>query len=108
MGSVVHKRGASLQWKPTSYTGVEICGLRRNDTEGGTVMIRIARGARFPTHDHPGGEEVYVVSGRAIIGDVTVVGGDYVWTPPGGTHDLRAEEDTVLFVTSPNGIRVVE
>lgn len=102
MSGVVHKQRAALQWTPTPYVGVEICGLRRNDTEGGAVLIRIARGARFPTHDHPGGEDVYVVSGRAIIGDVTVAAGDYLWTAPGGTHDLRAEEDTVLFVTSPN------
>ena len=51
---------------------------------------------------------MYVVSGRAIIGDVGVAAGDYLWTPPSGTHDLRAEEDTVLFVTSANGIRVLE
>lgn len=48
MSGVVHKQRAALQWKPTPYVGVEICGLRRNDTEGGAVLIRIARGARFP------------------------------------------------------------
>jgi hypothetical protein len=32
----------------------------------------------------------------------------HVWTEPSGTHDLLAEEDTLLFVTSPNGIRVIE
>jgi quercetin dioxygenase-like cupin family protein len=108
MDGVIHKKAGTRQWKPTPYAGVEICGLRRNETDGGAVLIRIARGARFPSHDHPGGEELYVVSGRAVIGDATVAAGDYLWTPPRGIHELRAEEDTVLFVTSLNGIRVVD
>ena len=43
-----------------------------------------------------------------MAGDALLEAGDYLWTPPGGTHDLRAEEDTVLFVTSLVGIRVLE
>jgi len=108
VSAVVHKRAEGRRWTATAYPGVEVCGLRKNDRDGGAVLVRIAQGARFPLHDHPGGEEVYVVSGRAIIGDVGVAAGDYLWTPPSGTHDLRAEEDTVLFVTSANGIRVLE
>lgn len=59
-------------------------------------------------HDHPGGEEVYVIYGRAVVGEVIVNTGAYLWTPPHGTHDLQAEEETLLFVSSPNGIRIIE
>lgn len=104
----MHKSGADRTWQATAYEGVEICGLRRNEQGGGAVLLRLAKGARFPMHDHPGGEEVYVVHGRAVIGGTTVVAGDYLWTPPHGTHDLRAEEETLLFVTSLNGVRVIE
>ena len=78
------------------------------DAGEGAVMVRIPKGARFPLHDHPGGEEVYVVRGRALVGGVTLETGDDLWTPPSGRHDLKAEEETVLFVTSPNGTRVLE
>jgi quercetin dioxygenase-like cupin family protein len=105
---MVHKRADARKWRPTPYPGVEICGLRRNDTDGGAVLLRVARGARFPTHDHPGGEEVVLLEGRAVIGGVTVTAGDYLWTEPGGTHDLVAETDTLLFASSPNGVRVIE
>jgi quercetin dioxygenase-like cupin family protein len=105
---MTHKSAAGRTWKPGGYDGVEFCALRRNDTGGGAALVRIAKGARFPAHDHPGGEEVYVVSGRALIGGEPVAAGDYFYTPPGGVHDLRAEEDTVLFVTTPNGVRIVE
>lgn len=105
---IVHKTSDDRRWRATPYPGVEVCGLRRNDSGGGALLVKIAGGARFPEHDHPGGEEVYVVSGRARVGDALLEAGDYLWTPPGGTHDLRAEEDTVLFVTSLVGIRVLE
>jgi quercetin dioxygenase-like cupin family protein len=85
-----------------------MCGLRQNEVGGGAVLLKFTKGARFPTHDHPGGEEVYVIDGRAVIGTVTVKRGDYLWTEPNGIHDLTAEEETVLFVSSPNGIKVVE
>jgi quercetin dioxygenase-like cupin family protein len=105
---MIHQRSAEQRWKPTAYKGVEICGLRQNEVGGGAVLLKFSKGARFPTHDHPGGEEVYVIDGRAVIGDVTVTRGDYLWTPPNAVHDLKAEEETVLFVSSPNGIKVVE
>ena len=34
------------------------------------------------------GEEVFVVYGRAAVGAVTVNTGDYLWTPPNGTHGI--------------------
>ena len=105
---MIHTTALGQKWKPTPYTGVQMCGLRQNEQGGGTVLLRVSPGARFPLHDHPGGEEVFVVYGRAVVGDVTVSTGDYLWTPPNGTHDMRAEEETLLFVSSPNGIRVIE
>lgn len=105
---MIHRRSENQKWTNTSYEGVQMCGLRQNETGGGAILLKVAKGARFPTHDHPGGEEVYVIQGRAVIGDVTVSEGDYLWTPPNATHDLKAEEDTVFFVSSPKGIKVVE
>ena len=105
---MTHTTPANQQWRTTPYAGIQMCGLRRNDQGGGTVLLKITQGARFPLHDHPGGEEVYVIYGRAVGGGVTVNTGDYLWTPPHGTHDLQAEEDTLLFVSAPMGIRLPE
>ena len=105
---MIHRTSDNQKWRPTPYEGVEMCGLRQNEHGGGAVLLRVAKGARFPTHDHPGGEEVYVVYGRATVGEVVVNQGDYLWTPPNNTHDLRAEEDTLLFISSPTGIKVLE
>jgi len=105
---MIHKTPTSQQWRTTPYEGIQMCGLRQNEHGGGTVLLKVAPGARFPMHDHPGGEEVYVIYRHAVVGGVTVNAGDYLWTPPNGTHALRAEEETVLFVSSPNRIRIIE
>jgi quercetin dioxygenase-like cupin family protein len=105
---MIHRTSENQKWRATPYAGVQMCGLRQNENGGGAVLLKVAKGARFPTHDHPGGEEVYVVYGRAIIGEITVTQGDYLWTPPDNTHDLKAEEETLMFISSPNGIKVIE
>jgi quercetin dioxygenase-like cupin family protein len=106
--SPLHRRSAGQRWSDTEQHGVSVSGLRRNEEGGASFLVRIAPGARVPMHDHPGGEEVYVISGRARIGDVDVEAGDYLWTPPGGAHDLEARDETVIFVSAPNGVRFVE
>lgn len=105
---VIHRATAGRQWRATPYAGVEVCRLRDNGAGGGSSLVKVAAGARVPTHDHPGGEEVLLLEGRAVIGGRTLVAGDYLWTAPDGVHDLRAEEDTLLFVAAPSGVRILQ
>ena len=105
---MIHATVDGRSWQPTGRDGIEICRLRANEQGGGAALVRFAKGARFPRHDHPGGEDVYVVSGRCAVGGATLVAGDFLWTEPGGVHDLVAEEETVIYVSTPNGVRVIE
>lgn len=104
----LHRAADGRCWRATAYPGVEVCGLRSNEAGGGAFLAKVAPGARVPTHEHPGGEELLVLQGRAVVGGVTLRAGDYLWTAPDGVHDLRAEEETLLFVTTPNGVRMLE
>jgi quercetin dioxygenase-like cupin family protein len=107
-GEVIHRAAGGRRWRPTPQAGVLVCELRDNGAGGGSALVRVAAGARVPAHDHPGGEEVSLVEGRAVVGGVTLRPGDYLFTGPDLAHDLRAEEDTVLFVSTPGGVRVIE
>lgn len=84
--------------------GVELAVLRRHDRGGATLLFRMARGAHAPLHDHPGGEETYLVSGKLRIANHLLLPGDYNYAPPGEVHDGYAEEDSVFFVVAPGGI----
>jgi len=93
---------------PMVSGGIEFCGLRQNDTNGGAGLVRLQKGARFPSHNHPGWEEALIISGVVKIGGNRLVEGDYLFTEAGETHDAIAVEDTLFYVSSEKGIEILE
>jgi anti-sigma factor ChrR (cupin superfamily) len=75
---------------------VELLG----DTEHGRVtsVVRYDEGARFPSHDHPLGEEILVLDGvfSDERGDFTR--GTYQLNPPGFRHEPFTVSGCTLFV----------
>ena len=102
------RKNTERSWMSMAGEGIEFCGLRQNGTNGGAGLVRLKKGARFPTHDHPGWEEALIISGVVTIGGNRLVEGDYLFTEAGETHDAIAEEDTVFFVSSEKGIKILE
>ena len=97
------------KWAPLSYgIGVSLSPLLPNGRGGGSALLRFDPKSKFPAHDHPGGEEVYVIEGSLRVGSHTLQAGDYLWTPPGGIHDAESEHGCVIFLTAPEGIKVLE
>ena len=95
-------------WDPTDYEGIQRCLFRNNDSGGRSSVVRLAAGARFPRHRHEGTEEVVVLAGRVIIGEVELAEGDYLFTEPGETHQVEALSDAVIFVSSQKATPVIE
>jgi quercetin dioxygenase-like cupin family protein len=96
-------------WRPLRTPGVSIKVLRTNDATGeSTALIRFEAGARFPAHDHPGGEEVFVLEGDLTIGRDRLAAGDYLFTSPHGKHAAMSERGCVFLVTVPKPIVIVE
>ena len=75
-----------LAWEDSPAKGVIRKKLERQDVEQGkaTSIVRYAPGSEFATHQHPGGEEIFVLDG--VFSDEY---GDY----PAGTY-LRNPADT--------------
>ena len=101
-------KAAQREWVPTDYPGIERSLFRNNDSGGRSSVVRLARGARFPTHAHHGTEEVVVLSGRVSIGGVVLDAGDYLFTCPGEEHDVVALADAQIFVSSQKATPIVE
>ncbi|MDX2236581.1 MAG: cupin domain-containing protein [Hyphomonadaceae bacterium] len=81
--------------------GAQVAILRSHPSGGVTTLTRFAAGATGRRHAHPGGEELYVVSGRARVGGHELAAGDYLYTPPGAAHDVHAHEETVFLLVLP-------
>jgi len=97
---------AGGEWQDARIPGVAFKVLRAGADKGaGTFLIRMEPGAEYPAHVHPGGEEVWVVEGRMRVGGDDLAAGDYLFTPPGGSHDAGTAEGCLFLVVLPEPIR---
>ena len=98
-------RSGEAEWIPTKAVGVSVRVLRRDAASGGSsALVRFEPGVTFPAHDHPAGEEVFVIDGEVTIGVHHLKRGDYLYTPPGGKHAASSSTGCVFLVTLPKPV----
>lgn len=106
---------AQYQWVPSPQGGVERVMLDRlgGERARATSFVRYAPGSIFPSHQHPGGEEILVLSGRFCDDDSGYPAGWYLRNPPGSAHQPSSPEGAIIFVklwqmapTEKNHIRI--
>ena len=89
----------SGDWRPGSTAGVAVMMLYAEDDHPEVVKLaRIEPGTQFEEHDHPGGEEVFVIEGG--YEDEYGSYGPECWVryPPGSRHTVRSEPGCRLYV----------
>jgi quercetin dioxygenase-like cupin family protein len=101
MSDVQIARVEDRQWVPTETAGLDYAVMRPNETGGATILLRFDKGVIGAAHTHPGGEEVFVISGDITIGDHRMKPGDYLYTPPDGVHEALAHEPSLILLQLP-------
>lgn len=93
-------RSAEEAWQPSPAAGVERKLLEREEAERGraTSIVRYAAGAAFKTHEHPLGEEIFVLEGIFSDENGDYPAGTYIRNPPGSKHAPFSREGCTLFV----------
>jgi len=88
------------QWVASPQSGVERVMLDRVGAEKAraTSLVRYAPHSYFPSHPHPGGEEILVLSGTFSEGEAHCPAGWYLRNPPGSQHQPHSDEGTLIFV----------
>lgn len=88
----------ALQWQPRA-PGIWHKPLYR---QGGyrewSALLRFDPGAEGPLHDHPAGEEMFVIDGDISDDDGDYPAGTWLRSPPGSSHRIRSETGAVLLV----------
>ena len=89
-----------LGWAPSPAPGVR---RRMLDRIGGefavaTSIVEYAPGSAFASHAHPGGEELFVLSGCFADEHGEHPEGTYLRNPPGSSHAPRSPGGCTLFV----------
>ncbi len=102
-------RSAQADWRSVSTPGVAVKLLREDKASGAsTFLLRVDAGARVSLHDHPGGEELFIIEGDLRVGAEHLKIGDYLYTPPDGQHAASSEGGCVVLVTTPKPVRFVQ
>lgn len=99
-------KSASAEWLPLiekgkHYNGIFVKSLRYDQLaqRSKTILLRFEAGASYPYHNHPDGEELFVLQGNAIIEETLLTEGDYLYTPPGFKHAVKTDVGcTILFI----------
>ncbi len=92
---------ARMAWQPSPSPGVRRKRLHRSGPpESGRVtsVVEYAPGSSFPSHPHPEGEEIFVLSGTFSDLNGHATAGTHLLNPEGFEHAPWSEEGCTLFV----------
>lgn len=91
---------SQYRWKTTPQAGVERVMLDRIGAEKAraTSVVRYAPKSYFPSHAHPGGEEIMVLSGTFSDQSGDYPQGFYLRNPPGSSHAPNSKNGATIFV----------
>lgn len=86
------------QWREYQ-PGLQVLLLHEFHNER-VAMVRQAATVPGIAHEHPGGEEIYVIEGELKDADGTYPAGTWLRRPPGSAHCPVATQDALLWVKS--------
>lgn len=73
-----------------------------------TILLKLEPGARYPYHNHPGGEELFVLNGSCFVNDTELQAGDYLYTPKDFKHAVRTDTGCELMLMIPEEVEILE
>jgi quercetin dioxygenase-like cupin family protein len=69
--------------------------------------LKFEAGASYPNHNHPAGEEAFVMEGEAFFNDQKLTKGEYLYTPPTFKHSVKTENGCVILFIVPKEVEIV-
>ena len=101
-------------WQPLiekgiHYEGISVISLHYDELKGRstTILLKFEPGANYPYHNHPAGEEIYVLNGEAILENITLAEGDYLYTPPNFKHSVTTETGCTMLFIVPEEVEIL-
>lgn len=108
-------RSRQIEWRPLLEHGVNTKGLfvkvlrfDEHTQRAPAILLKFEAGASYPFHNHPAGEEAFVLEGEVIIGGERLTAGDYLYTPPHCKHAVQSETGGVLLFIVPQEVEIVK
>jgi quercetin dioxygenase-like cupin family protein len=105
-------RSNEVEWRlldEPGVTGVWVKALRfdKSTLRSPTILLKFDPGATYPVHSHPGGEEIFVLSGDIQLGKDHLQAGDFLYTAPHNIHAVRSAGGCVVIVNVPIAVEIL-
>jgi quercetin dioxygenase-like cupin family protein len=106
-------RSHQTDWRPLAEPGVSGVFVRvllfdEETRRAPTTLLKFEAGATYPAHNHPGGEEIFVLEGDIKLGRDHLYAGDYLYTPPDGKHGVWSEKGCIVLVNVPLEVEILK
>ena len=108
------RRKNKIEWQPliekgVHYKGISVVSLKYDEAaqRSTSILLKFEPGATYPYHNHPGGEEIFVLSGEAILEDVTLCEGDYLFTPVNFKHSVTTKTGCTMLFVVPEEVEIL-
>lgn len=105
---------SNQEWQPLiekeiHYKGISVKSLHYDERKerSTTILLKFEPGATYPYHNHPGGEEIYVLEGDAILENVTLKQGDYLYTPKDFKHSVTTATGCTMLFVVPEEVEIL-
>jgi quercetin dioxygenase-like cupin family protein len=103
------------EWQPLTENDVDTTGLYvkslrfdEKDNRSPAILLKFEPGAKYPYHNHPGGEELFVLKGTCLVNNTLLKEGDYLYTPEGFKHGVRSETGCEMLLIIPKEVEILK
>lgn len=106
-------KSSEIEWKPLDeelVDGVYIKSLLfdKETDRSPTILLKFDAGSTYPLHNHPGGEEIFVLEGDVKVGKDEMQTGDYLYTAVGNKHRVSTKNGCVLLLKVPEQVEIIQ
>jgi quercetin dioxygenase-like cupin family protein len=107
-------RSNVIGWVPLEEAGIDTAGifvkvLRFDEAtkRAPTILLKFEPGASYPYHNHPAGEDLFVLEGEVFVEGTQLKAGDHLYTPPGFRHGVKSEKGCILLLVIPEEVEIL-
>ena len=106
-------RSNEIEWKPLeeeNSQGIFIKSLLFDEStnRSPTILLKFEAGATYPLHNHPGGEEIFVLEGDIKLGKDELSAGDYLFTAMNNKHRVSTKNGCVILLKAPEEVEILK
>ncbi|MEO6637650.1 MAG: cupin domain-containing protein [Ginsengibacter sp.] len=108
-------RAQQKEWEPLiengiHYEGISVITLHYDEVKerSTTILLKFEPEAKYPYHNHPGGEEIFMLNGEAILENVTLSEGDYLYTPVNFKHSVTTKTGCTMLFVVPEEVEILQ